>query len=651
MKLKGINPLEQHVEKIVVVAVGAVLLGVIAQQFLTQPNEVKVGSETLSPGRAYEPVKKAAQVLKGQLESANPPLEPGFESSGKDMQKEFVRLTSGGIAPRPRIAPLGPSVVLGGGQVKASDAPFAEITLPTPTPAVAASFWATISPEEVAEHPELAALLPKEQPFDRPFVSIESSFDVKALIETLLADPDSGGPIEAMPQGWWRDGIEAVVVEAEREKLNSDGSWASPTTLPGMIGRPLFVMAWNESVKTTSDMQSQIKTAREQSSQVLRPSFYQTLGGQEWSAPSILAARAAANIDPNVIESKKAELAKIQADLAAKKDELAKLPAPEQPKKPEPIKPGEKAPPPAPRAPEAPREPGKPNAPVQNTASIRTRLNNEIRSLENRERTISAEVGRFMPQGALAGDAAAAGASFLSQDSVRFWVHDATASPGEKYRYRVRLGINNPLFGRGMLLKEDQRKLAENSILKSPWSEWSAPVDVDRAEYFFVTSATPDNETSGAARASVELFKFYFGHYRKQTAGMNIGDPLSGEIILGKLAVAPQTPAAPAAPANPAGGRDLDPPPGGPGGAPAAPATPSPATLPFVAPERIRVTLDGVVLLDISSIPVVTGDKPGFIAVLRDIDGNIILRNPENDRDSALYKRMEASAAAAKAGG
>lgn len=649
MKLKGINPLEQHVEKIVVVAVGAVLLGVIAQQFLTQPNEIKVGNETLSPGRAYEPVKKAAQVLKGQLDSTNPPLEPGFEASGKDMHKEFTRLTSAGIAPRPRIAPLGPSVVLGGSQIKASDAPFAEITLPTPTPAVAASFWATISSDEVAEHPELAALLPEAQPFDRAFVSIESSFDVKALIESLLADPDSGGPIEPMPQGWWRDGIEAVVVEAEREKLNSDGAWASPTTLPGMLGRPLFVMAWNESVKTTSDMPIQLKLARDQSAQILRPTFYRTLGGQEWSPPSILAARAAANIDPNVIEAKKAELAKVQADLAAKKDELSKLPAPEQPKKPDPVKPADKPAAPAPRAPESPREPAKPAAPVPNTGAMRTRLNNEIRSLENRERNLSAEVGRFTPQGAIAGAAADTAASFLSQDSVRFWVHDATAAPGEKYRYRVRLGINNPLFGRGMLLKEDQRKLAENSILKSPWSEWSAPVDVDRAEYFFVTSATPDNETSGAARASVELFKFYFGHYRKQTAGMNIGDPLSGEIILGKLAVAPSAPQAPAVPAAPGGA------PGAPGigNAPAPGAAPEApvAGLPFTVPERIRVTLDGVMLLDISSIPVVTGDKPGFVAVLRDIDGNIILRNPENDRDSALYKRMEASAAAAKAGG
>ncbi|MBX3381712.1 MAG: hypothetical protein KF805_16585 [Phycisphaeraceae bacterium] len=622
MKLKGINPVEQHVEKVVVVLAVLVLLAVIAQQFLTSPNDVKIGSDTVSAANAYQPVKRAATALKAKLESPNPTIPDDFEAAGKDMKKEFDKLVKGGIAPRPTLPPLGPAVALGATNVKPTDALFAEISLPQPTPAIAAAFWATISPDEVTAYPELAAVLPQEQPFDHPFVSVESSIDIKAFVESLLTDPDGDGPLEAMPQGWWREGIEAIMVEAEREQQKSDGSWSKGVVLPAMLGRHLFVFGWNDSVKNTGDMQSNVITARERSAEILRPSFYKTLGNQEWVPPSAAATRTKTGADPGVLAAKQAELEKVRTDLKARQDDLAKLP-PDEPRKVEPpAKPGERSPPPK---------------PAVNNSAERNRLNNQIRVLENRERLLSEEVAKLAPQGpadpAAGGAAPLAVASLLSQDSVKFWVHDATAQPGERYRYRIRIGVNNPLFGRGMLLKEEQKKFAEASIMKSPWSEWSNPVDVDRAEYFFVTSATPDSDL-GEARASVELYKFYFGHYRKQTAGMNIGDPLSGNINLPRnLAGMPPAPPDPAnsPPQNPAA----------PGEAP-----PAPPAAPFVAPDNIRVTLDGVILLDIAPVPSASG-PPSFVAVLRDIDGNVIVRNPEKDRESPLYKRVDASAKSA----
>src|SRR4051812_31421349 len=53
MKLKGVNPIEQHVEKIVLVTVSGVFLLVVAAQFLYEPNKVKVGSAApVPPGKA-----------------------------------------------------------------------------------------------------------------------------------------------------------------------------------------------------------------------------------------------------------------------------------------------------------------------------------------------------------------------------------------------------------------------------------------------------------------------------------------------------------------------------------------------------------------------------------------------------------------------
>ncbi|MBX3388553.1 MAG: hypothetical protein KF691_03755 [Phycisphaeraceae bacterium] len=623
MKLKGINPIEQHVEKIVVVLAGVALLAVIAQQFLTNPNEVKIGGDTVSAARAYEPVKRAANVLKSKLDASTPPLPDGFDSAGKDMKGEWEKLVKGAIAPRKSLPALGPAVALGATNVIVTDATFAEVALPQPAPAVAAAFWSTISPDETAAYPELAALLPKEQPFDHPFVSVESTIDIRSLVDSLQSDPDGAGPLEAMPQGWWREGIEAVSVEAEREQMKSDGSWGKGVVLPAMLGRHLFVVGWNENVKTNGDMQSELRSAREQASEILRPAFYKTLGAQDWVPPSAAATRTKAGADPGVIAAKQSELEKVRADLKTRREELEKLPK-DEPKKPEAPKPTEK---PAPGRAPTPKPP--PTTPTVNNTVERTRLTNIINRLENRERLLAEEIARISPQStgdtAPAGGAPAAITSLLSQDSVTFWMHDATAQPGERYRYRLRLGVNNPLFGRGMNLKEEQQSLAANSIIKSPWSEWSNAVDVDRAEYFFVTSATPDNDL-GAARASVELYKFYFGHYRKQTAGMNIGDPLSGSINLPKsLASAPT---APSDTANPGTTAEAE-----------APAS-------FTVPDNIRVTLDGVILLDVAPMPNASG-TPSFVAVLRDINGQVIIRDPEKDRDSPLYKRIEASAKSA----
>lgn len=642
MKLKGINPIEQHIEKAVVGVTGLVFLGVIAQQFLTQPNQVTVGNATLPPERAFEPVKAAAAVLKGKMESSNPELAPGIDAPGADLKKEFDTLVSGGIAPRKTLNAFGPSIALGGGgPIKASDAIYAELNLPAPAPAIAASYWATIASDEVKNAPVLAGILPKEQPYDHAFVSVESSFSGKALIDSLLSDPDGTGPLEPMPQGWWREGLEVVTVEVERQQSKSDGTWADPVLVPPMLGRTLFITTWSDSVKTTSDMQTFTVQAKERSADILRPAFYKTIGTRAWEAPSTMAALSAAKIDVNDLSQKQARLAEKKTELQAKKDELSKLPAAPTREQP------------APRDPAQPNRPGdRPTPPATTTpardtaAPQRNRLNNEIKSIEAEIARLEADVQRLGSVQGQGTETVEAGASLLNSDNVRFWVHDATATPGERYRYRLRVGVNNPLFGRGSLLKEEQKKAADSSIVRGPWSEWSTPVDVDRSEYFFVTSVTPRSEL-GEARASVQLFKFYLGYYRTQTAGMNIGDPLVGDIPLPKALAAslaqsttatppggPTVPPVPPVPNTPPGSTPVNTP-------PAATPPESAPVIDFTVPDRIRVATS-VLLLDVAQVPG-NGGNWVFAAVLRDANGAISNLRADSDRDSALLRRLELS--------
>src|SRR6185295_15883161 len=102
--------------------------------------------------------------------------------------------------------------------------------------------------------------------------------------------------------------------------------------------------------------------------------------------------------------------------------------------------------------------------------------------------------------------------NLLDNPEVKVWAHDVTVEPGATYKYRVRIAVNNPFYGRNV--KATQQKLTEPSLL---WSDWSAPtanVDVDRSDYFFVTSASDRSLASPSPRANAELFVFYYGYWR-----------------------------------------------------------------------------------------------------------------------------------------
>src|SRR6185436_9058934 len=104
--------------------------------------------------------------------------------------------------------------------------------------------------------------------------------------------------------------------------------------------------------------------------------------------------------------------------------------------------------------------------------------------------------------------AAGAEAPLLDNSSVRLWSHDITAEWGKTYRYRVRVFLNNPVFGRTAALTPDQAELAKAPLMASADSEWSDQVTVDDNAYFFVTSAQEKDEVTKGPKASAEVYLF-----------------------------------------------------------------------------------------------------------------------------------------------
>jgi len=103
-----------------------------------------------------------------------------------------------------------------------------------------------------------------------------------------------------------------------------------------------------------------------------------------------------------------------------------------------------------------------------------------------------------------------------------FWAHDDSVEPGGEYRYRVRLGVFNPVAGRSQL---SQRDAARNNEVVL-WSGFSAPsqvVQIPRRLYFFAKGIQ-----EAAKEVTVQVSKYMLGYWYsedfKVKGGEVIGD-------------------------------------------------------------------------------------------------------------------------------
>lgn len=677
MKLKGINPIEQHVEKFVLVGVSAVFLIVVAMQFLLEPNKVKVGSSDMPPGRAFEPIEQRASQVRAAMEAKD--LDLPKPPSG-DLLRRFQARVDGPLGSRQTLPPLGPTVALQGAGpsfVPKDAAPIAEPKIPPPASVLARAHWSTFDPTVPLNIPELKDLLPKAQPLDAPAVTIEASFDGAALKAALAADPDGDGGSRPLPANWWRDNTEILALSLERQQLLPNGEWSAPTPVTASPGR--FSLAQRlRTVRAPEDLADAVAEARAAAEDLLRPEFYPTIAGEPWLAPSEALKKDAAAKDPelerlNRLRKDKADQVE-RAKIAIENLDRQQGAPPRQP-------PGGGGGGGGKGGGNAPAGGGNqpPRDPVDPRAQQRQRLEQQLKAREDELAKLDAQIAE---KSIIAEPAPQAPAqpglspkSLLDESSVRLWAFDLSAKPGLTYRYRLAVAISNPAFGRGASLIEAQQSLAKQSLLPSAPSDWSAPVSVMSDRYFAITSASPADEL-GPARASGEVFQFFYGYYRRGSVTLEPGDtiiaqlklPDANKLPIFDLAMPPEP--APGTPPPPAPGpREMIPPPiapgrgnvpggggkggGGPEGAAPGPDEPPAVVLPANAkPWKDPVILrEPIVLLDVA--PVVSGTTSGTRTqvLFRTESGSISTRAPDDDREAPWFKIVQASVKAGETQG
>lgn len=656
-KNRQINPLEHHFEKLVLAGVSLVLLAVVAMQFLTQPNAVKVGAaEAVPPDRVFDVVKREAEQLVGQMRSVNPELP---EIPEQDVATRFGVVSELQAADGMALERLASSTTIAsaapdGGAFDAATV-YAMPEAPVPAKIAAGTYRATVDPFVWASNEELRPYLPAQQPFDLAAVSIEGVVSGEALRQSLEQDPDGeSGPLRPLPLSWWRGNLDMLGVEVEREEMDEQGGWGGAAIISGMPGAASLLKNVRREGVTPAELERVSQQAEAMIRQVAQPGFPETIAGPEWVRPSESVEDAGAGEEDAEVARLKKRVESLQRQIAARRQRLEGIGG-DTGAGLESRGGGGRG------VRQGGREGGS-----DRDARERDRLQKDIETLERELKPLLEQLqsqGEDVPQETARGEEEPPLPPVMEAKDLPVWVHDVTAEPGKTYRYRMRVVLNNPLFGRGQFLSESQQAAAASPVLEGAWSGWSAPIAMEADRHFFVVSASQNDALGSPPRASVEVYEFYYGYWRKGSTTLEPGDTVHARANLpDSLIIYDPAKLEELAAQNQTGRRDV---PESGGGRVLRPegynergrieetGEPEPTTEEELPPGATKAQpwLDlsvPAMLLDVTRLP---GTEERFQAVLRTSNGGISVRDAAADRARALYRRLEDSARAGETQG
>ena len=647
MPVKRINPIEQHIEKILVGLAGASLLGVVGYQFLGGGGMVNVAGTAVPVPSAYGRVRDEALRLQAEIRSANPPL-PQVPAEG-GLLADFERQFSGPAVPA-TIAAL-PAIPTAAGVLAATDQPVGgsegpinNPALPAPTGVLAQAFMSLVDPAEVEAAPELHSLgFPTTPPIDVPAVSVQASLDGTAIRRALEADPDAGGPIRALPKNWW-DGTTAIYrVELVRQERQADGAWSAETSVAPMPGRLNLAARIAEGIRPGEQAQQLLRDAQANEEAILRPEWYRRPAlagveiGDDWTPP----AEAEAGTEGESLAALNAQANQLRRRIAQAEKRIQEL------RSGGPAGGGRPGSRPAPGRTPAKAEPDK--GAIANAERNLTPLRDQLRKVEDQIRAkggvVAATPGAptTTPGGRPGAAPVPTHTDPLATPAISIWAHDPGVKRGATYRYQVRVWVSNPIFGRGGL-PEDQQDLARKPYLVTQASDWTAPVVVPEETPLYITSAAERNPDAGvagrSARATAEVFTFNWGYWRRAQLALETGDVVVGAVStidMDKLTAEIERFKAAQVRAGSAGGRPAP-------GAKAGEAAGEEVKLELGGVQRRVPVARDILMLDAAAAPDATGSARAVIAYFRDGSGTLFARTPDSERARPDYRRLSSSA-------
>jgi hypothetical protein len=110
------------------------------------------------------------------------------------------------------------------------------------------------------------------------------------------------------------------------------------------------------------------------------------------------------------------------------------------------------------------------------------------------------------------------------KDPLVFWAHDDTVEPRKHYRYRIRLGVFNPVAGTDQISDQDISRKNE-VVLWSEFSDVTNPVEIPGRLYFFAKHIREP-----ANVVTVQVSKYVNGYWHSEDFKVSSGEVIGGVV-------------------------------------------------------------------------------------------------------------------------
>ena len=115
-------------------------------------------------------------------------------------------------------------------------------------------------------------------------------------------------------------------------------------------------------------------------------------------------------------------------------------------------------------------------------------------------------------------------------EKLVFWAHDDTTKPGEKYQYRIRIGVFNPIAGTNWFSQE-QKDLQNQTVLFSNFSEPTETIEIPERLYFFATDIREiEKGYSVDKTVEIKVARYTLGNWVSKTFSVKNGEQI-GTVI------------------------------------------------------------------------------------------------------------------------
>ncbi len=519
MGKKGGNFFEEHVEKIVLAVIGIVCVWLLITRVFVGPSVVDYDNKRFGAGEIDIYISEQAEVLKSKLDRKPEPKQ-AYELRVDD----FATLVDSAISD------IDVSVCLPQPNESSGDVGIRPVYVLPQVPEVG---------DVQVEHIRAVAYVPTEiineekvydavvtKPNDIDFVTVEAKFDVARLYENFHKS-FAGDNVRQQ----WRDPCLAEpifsAVQLQRQELLSDGAWSDWQIVPRTrIDARKRIFEIIEEVEGLPTGGMKVRMLQFDDPQVrvdlLQPEAYRIASAnEEWFPPSLHKKFVKQQRQQSLEERREAK----QAEWAEREREREVA-----------------------RAQRSARTiqarsrsvavddsaadwygdgGGSVSAPVRSTVTRRS-IGDRSTERERPERR-PAEVSKTGSTDDVYGEFEDI---LITEDSdlakmrqpLVFWAHDDTVEPGKSYRYRVRLGVFNPIAGTERF-SEQGKHLKNKVILWGKFSDATVNVTIPARLYFF-----PRDVQAAARTVTVQVSRYVLGYWYSKDFMVRQGE------VVGKVA-------------------------------------------------------------------------------------------------------------------